>query len=249
MNLIKDIANKTMTEEKKKQAKNDFFAFYIGRPISYILTVPFLKFNIQPNTVSFISLFPSIIGFILVGFGENKLIKIIGWLMFFLWNLLDGVDGNIARYKHRFTKTGALWDATSGYVAMFLTFIAMGTGCYYGNCSLLNENKALMIVLGALSGVLVIFPRLVMHKRITSLGEDTCADSVKDKSSYNFIKIIGLNIISISGFIQVFMLMAIILEVMDIFTIAYFIINLIICIGTLYKLLQEPKSIKEENRE
>lgn len=243
MNLIKDIANKTMTEEKKKQAKNDFFAFYIGRPVSYVLTVPFLKLNIKPNTVSFISIFPIIIGFILIGFGENKLIKIIGWLMFFLWNLLDGVDGNIARYKKKFTKTGSLWDATSGYIAMFLTFIAMGTGSYYGNCVALNIDQALIITLGALSGCLVIFPRLIMHKRITSLGEDNNSVGMKDKSSYNIIKVIGLNIISISGFIQIFMLLAIILEIMDIFTIIYFVINLVICIGTVFKLLQEPKKI------
>ena len=87
MNIIKNIASKTMTEEKKKQAKNDFFAYYVGRPISYVLTVPFLKLNIKPNTVSFISFFPSIIGFLLIGFGKNITLKLIGWLMFFLWNL------------------------------------------------------------------------------------------------------------------------------------------------------------------
>ena len=61
MNIVKDMAQKTMTPEKRKQAKNDFFAFYIGRPLSYVLTVPFLKLKIKPNTVSLISIFPSII--------------------------------------------------------------------------------------------------------------------------------------------------------------------------------------------
>ena len=46
MNIVKDLAEKTMTEEKRAQAKNDIFAFYIGRPISYVLTVPFLKMGI-----------------------------------------------------------------------------------------------------------------------------------------------------------------------------------------------------------
>lgn len=54
MSYYHDLKN-TMTEEKKKNAKNDYFAFYIGRPWSYILTVPFLQLNIKPNFVSILS--------------------------------------------------------------------------------------------------------------------------------------------------------------------------------------------------
>ena len=239
MNIIKNIASKTMTEEKKKQAKNDFFAYYVGRPISYVLTVPFLKLNIKPNTVSFISFFPSIIGFLLIGFGKNITLKLIGWLMFFLWNLLDGVDGNIARYNKKISKTGELWDATSGYIAMALTFFSMGIGCYYGDFTTLSVDNVLMIVLVGLSSILVIFPRLIMHKRISSIGKDEKSDEMKNKYSYGIIKIIGLNLISISGFVQVLMLLSIIFHLMDLFTIFYFILNLMICIITLKKLLKE----------
>lgn len=239
MNIVKDMAQKTMTPEKRKQAKNDFFAFYIGRPLSYVLTVPFLKLKIKPNTVSLISIFPSIIGFLLVGFGNTLTIKLIGVLMFFLWNLLDGVDGNIARYTKQFSKTGSLWDATSGYVAMVMTFMAMGTGCYYGGCTFLPIDQVLMVVLGGISAILIIFPRLVMHKRMTSIGNDEKTESVKDKSQYGIIKILALNLISISGFIQVLMFLAVIFKMMDIFTICYFIINLLICVVSVTKLLKE----------
>ncbi len=239
MNIVKDMAQKTMTPEKRKQAKNDFFAFYIGRPLSYVLTVPFLKLKIKPNTVSLISIFPSIIGFLLVGFGNALTIKLIGVLMFFLWNLLDGVDGNIARYTKQFSKTGSLWDATSGYVAMVMTFMAMGTGCYYGKCTFLPIDQVLMVVLGGISAILIIFPRLVMHKRMTSIGNDEKTESVKDKSQYGIIKILALNLISISGFIQVLMFLAVIFKMMDIFTICYFIINLLICVVSVTKLLKE----------
>lgn len=239
MNIVKDMAQKTMTPEKRKQAKNDFFAFYIGRPLSYVLTVPFLKLKIKPNTVSLISIFPSIIGFLLVGFGNTLTIKLIGVLMFFLWNLLDGVDGNIARYTKQFSKTGSLWDATSGYVAMVMTFMAMGTGCYYGECTFLPIDQVLMVILGGISAILIIFPRLVMHKRMTSIGNDEKTESVKDKSQYGIIKILALNLISISGFIQVLMFLAVIFKMMDIFTICYFIINLLICVVSVTKLLKE----------
>lgn len=241
MNIIRALAEKTMTEEKRKQAKNDFFAYYVGRPLSYVLTVPFLKLKLKPNVISFISIIPSILGFILIGFEKNLTLKLIGCMMFFLWNLLDGVDGNVARYTKQFSKTGPLWDATSGYIAMFLTYISMGTGCYYGEFYFLEIDQALMILLGGLSGVLSIFPRLVMHKRITSLGIDENTSQMKNKNSYGIIKIIGLNLISTAGIIQVIMLLAIVFKVMDLFTVFYFIINLCVCIGSLFKLLREPQ--------
>ena len=241
MNIIKDLKNQTMTKEKKEQAKNDYFAFYIGRPISYVLTVPFLKLKVKPNTVSFISIIPTIIGLMLLGFGKTLLLKLIGWSCFFLWNLLDGVDGNIARYTKQFSKTGPLWDATSGYFAMIFTFLSMGIGCYYGNFTVLDIDQALMIALGGISACFVIFPRLIMHKRMTSIPEDENSLEFKDKSKYNFVKIIGLNLISVSGLVQVFMFISIVLKVMDVFTIMYFILNTLICFISISKLLKEPR--------
>ena len=245
ISITKDLKTKTMTKEKKAQAKNDIFAFYIGRPLSYILTVPFLKLNVKPNTVSLISIIPVIIGFLFVGFGKTFFFKILGWVCFFLWNLLDGVDGNIARYTKQFSKTGSLLDATSGYFAMIFTFLSFGVGCYYGSFTILNIDQAIMIVLGGISASFVILPRLVMHKRITSVGDDDNSSEMKDKSKYNLIKIIGLNIISVSGMIQIFMLFSIIFRIMDLFTVFYFIVNVFICFVSLRKLLRESKE-KEE---
>ena len=78
-----------------------------------------------------------------------------------------------------------------------------------------------------------------MHKRMTSIGNDEKTESVKDKSQYGIIKILALNLISISGFIQVLMFLAVIFKMMDIFTICYFIINLLICVVSVTKLLKE----------
>ena len=58
MITVKEIEEKSMTPEKKAMAKNDMFAFYIGRPLSYVLTIPFLYTNLTPNTISMISIIP-----------------------------------------------------------------------------------------------------------------------------------------------------------------------------------------------
>ena len=89
------------------------------------------------------------------------------------------------------------------------------------------------IVLGALSGIFVIFPRFIMHKAITTLGDEDSMKSVKDKSDYGFVKLIALNLTSIAGFVQVLMLIAVIFNIMDWFTIGYFILNFMVMVISL----------------
>ncbi|RHR03247.1 CDP-alcohol phosphatidyltransferase family protein [Clostridium sp. AF20-7] len=225
-----------MSPEKRKSAKNDYFAFYIGRPLSYILTIPFLHTNISPNTVSLISIIPIIVGFLLMCIGNTNTVLIVGWLMFFLWNLLDGVDGNIARYKKQFSKMGSVYDAMSGYIAMVLSFFGWGVAAAHNPGMFQNMIRLPLdsyIILGALSGIFVIFPRFIMHKAITTLGDQGSMKSVKDKSEYGFIKLVALNLTSIAGFVQVLMLVAVIFNIMDLFTMGYFILNFMVMVVSL----------------
>ena len=241
----REIAEKTMSPEKRKSAKNDYFAFYVGRPLSYVLTIPFLYMNISPNIISLISIIPIIAGFVLMYLGETQSILVIGWLLFFLWNLLDGVDGNVARYKKQFSKLGSVYDAMSGYIAMVLSFFGWGVAAAHNPGiiqSLINLPQDLYIVFGALSGVFVIFPRFIMHKAITTIGNENSVKGVKDKSEYSFLKLVALNLTSISGFVQVIMLIAILLGAMDLFTLGYFLLNLLVCLVSLKSVLSEKVS-------
>ena len=238
----RDIENKTMSSEKRKSAKNDYFAFYIGRPLSYILTIPFLYIGISPDAVSLISIIPIIIGFAFMCIGNTKTILIAGWLMFFLWNLLDGVDGNIARYKKQFSKMGSVYDAMSGYIAMVLSFFGWGVAAAHNPGVFQNIVQLpldLYIILGALSGIFVIFPRFIMHKAITTLGDQDAMKSVKDKSQYSFIKLVALNLTSIAGFVQVLMLIAVIFKIVDLFTIGYFILNFMVMVVSLKNIFND----------
>ena len=67
---------------------------------------------------------PTIVGFVLLAMGKNELALFGGWFAFFLWSMLDGIDGNIARYKKQFSKMGDTLDAAAGYFAMALIFLA-----------------------------------------------------------------------------------------------------------------------------
>lgn len=242
----KEIEHKTMSPEKRISAQNDFFAFYIGRPLSYVLTVPFLYTNISPNTVSVISIIPLLIGFVLMCTGSDKVILSIAWLCIFLWFLLDGVDGNIARYKKQYSKMGSVYDAMSGYVAMVLSFFGWGVAAAHTNniFSVLNEiNGEIYIILGALSGISVIFPRLVMHKALSTNGDIESAKVIKDKAEYNTLKLIALNITSISGFVLVFMIIAVWLDLLAVFTLGYFVVNVTVMIVSLNSILNNNERL------
>lgn len=236
MITVKDIETKTMTPAKRAMAHNDYFAFYVGRPISYWLTIPFLYTSLSPNQVTMISLIPLVVGFILSYVGDNLLLLVLAWAMFFLWNLLDGVDGNMARYRQQFSKMGSVYDAMMGYVAMILQPFAWGIIASHEEgvlSALVNIPNDTYVILGALSGIFVIFPRFIMHKTITHLGGEEMLRGVKDKSNYGLAKTIALNIVSPTGFMQVIMLIALFANICDIFTIGYFLINLVVMIASL----------------
>lgn len=231
--LCKDIERKTMSPAKKAMAKNDYFAFYVGRPLSYLLTVPFVKTNITPNQISNLSIIPLIVGFIIMIFTTDFVVLLLAWFLFFLWNLLDGVDGNLARYREQYSKDGSVVDAMAGYVAMVLTYFGAGIVAAH------LTDSDIYIILGALSGISLIFPRLVMHKYINTVAQDESVSSIKDKSDFNTIKILALNMTSITGIPQVLLLLTILTNQWVLFTLVYFTINFLLMIFSLYSLFKK----------
>jgi len=246
----RDIAKKSMTPEKIKIAKNDFFAFYIGRPITYVLTVPFLYTNITPNAVSLLSIIPILAGFVLMYFACTQSMMVVAWALFFLWSLLDGVDGNIARYKKMTSPLGSVYDAMGGYIAMVLEFFGWGVVAAH-NGGILSEyisiDPDIYIILGAVSGIAQIFPRFIMHKVVTTLGDEKKVSGVKDKSGYSPLKVVALNLISIAGFLQVIMLVAVLLNMLDLFTIGYFFLNTAVMLVSLRYIFKSARASELDN--
>lgn len=230
MITVREIEEKSMSPEKRKYAKRDFFSFYIGRPISYVLTIPFLYTNISPNTVSYLSFIPSIFGFILLAAGQTRFVLLLGWFCFFIWNMLDGIDGNIARYKKQFSEMGDTLDAAAGYFAMVLTYFGAGVAAFHDGGILekfISVPPEVYIILGGLSSLSAVMPRLIMHKMITSIGKSNISD-IRKSESYGFVRIAALNITSVSGFVQILLLVSILLHTLDLYTICYFGINILV---------------------
>lgn len=238
MITCKDIENATMNKTKREEAHNNLFAFYFGRPISYLFTIPFLYTSISPNMITFISVLLLIIGSFIFLMGNTILTYVIGWSLFFLWNIFDGIDGNVARYKKHFSPTGDLWDTTAGYLAMVTTYMAAGICAFKEPHYLVDLSKEYYLILGAWTAIFSIFPRLILHKKKSSMGNTKDINELRDKNNFSLFKIIGLNIISITGFLQPIWLICILFKCVHIFIIIYFIFNAVIMILSLYKLLK-----------
>lgn len=239
----KEIARKSMTSEKKSDAKYDLFAFYIGRPISYVLSVPFINLHVRPNVISLFSIFPSLIGFCLLSFGQSMSVRCGGALFFLLWNFMDGIDGNTARYYNQPSKMGRLWDATAGYIATMLLYFAMGlsvVNTVIPDHSLFKSIRVpdiYFIAMGGLTSINMMFYRLVIHKKMLLYSDDSGRGLISDKNTYSLLMIIALNITSTAGFMQVFMIFAVIMGYVREFVAVYFFIQLVITIRTLFSTL------------
>lgn len=242
MITIKDIEEKSMTPEKRAMAKNDIFAFYIGRPLSYALSIPFMYTNISPNAISMISIVPAVFGFLAACYAQSKAGMIASWILFFMWNLLDGVDGNVARYKKQFSKMGSVYDAMAGYIASALMFYAAGIMAAHSNGPLVKGgliSSEALVICGGLVAIVDMLPRLVMHKAVTTLMDKDAVKEVMDKADYGIVQTIALNLRSCAGGAQFLLLVAILFNILDLYTVCYLLFNTAVMVVSLHSVLKD----------
>lgn len=235
----KEIYDVAMPPKKRAKEKFNFWVALVVRPLSIIFTIPLLKTSIKPTTITKWSILASFIGFFLLILSNDLMIKIVGWFFYFIWAILDGVDGNVARCKDQCSNIGELWDATGGYLTMILIYFSAGIIAYndiniYDFCGIHNY-----IILGGATSLFSIFPRLVLQKKKSQNVNSDVVNKLTDKSHFGLKQILVMNLVSASGFLQVVFLLSLITHVMNFFILIYFLINLAMMIISLKSLLKE----------
>lgn len=221
-----DVKNASMTKSKENEAKTSYFAYYVGRPISYLVAIPFLALRVSPNIITLWSIVFSVLGFFLVAFSNDIYTRIFGALSFFAWNILDGVDGNVARYTKTYSRSGDILDTLGGYLTMSFIILSMGVAAQK-TCDFLIVDSYELIVVSAISAIFLLIPRLLMHREI-ALSRVSEAEKLRDKTKYTVSKIIVLNICDPAGFQWVVMIFAIIFNLEYLFTLLYAALNFVI---------------------
>jgi phosphatidylglycerophosphate synthase len=227
-----------MPEAKRKEEKLNLFVTWLVRPLSVLMTIPLINTKVKPTSVTKISVVFSCLSFFLVAFGMTMWIRLIGWLCFFIWACLDGVDGNLARCTNQCSSLGDLWDTMGGYAAMVLILFGSGIAAFFDKNSIeLLENYWYLIIGGA-TAIFSIFPRLIMHKKKSSELNSDAVKGLSDKKSFGLVKITAMNLVSPSGFMQVILLLCIILNFTNFFIVFYFFVTFGVMSLSLYKLLR-----------
>lgn len=235
---LKEIYDIAVPIEKRKEEKFNIWVAVIVRPLSMVVTKPFLGIKIKPIRVTAFSLLCSLAGFFILSFTHTMPLKVLGWFLFFGWAVLDCVDGNYARYTKQCSQLGALWDATGGYTAMVLMYFACGIVAFSDTNVVEVFDPYYYLILGGATAVFSIFPRLVMHKKKSCVDSSGAVSELSDKKSFGLSQIIAMNLVSPCGFMQVILLISILLHITNLFICFYFIINLGIMSLSLYKLLR-----------
>lgn len=225
---FEELHKKTLPEKKRKAVKIDIISYYLWRPLCDFLSILIMPTRITPTMVTIFSFYAalmSIIFFILV---PGKFGALIGYFLIWIWNISDGIDGNIARYKEQFSKSGELWDAIAGYMAMVSFYLGAGIVASNEKSTFLSTiiNSKYYIILGAVAALCTIFPRLVVQKKNVLYGNNS-VKNLKDKSNYSLVKIIALNINSINGLAGLLFLIAIMFDFSNLFIIFYTIVQIV----------------------
>lgn len=235
---IKEIYDIAVPMTKRKEEKFNIWVTVAVRPLSVLATKPFLNTKIKPTQITAVSMLCSLIGFFLLSFSHPMSMKVLGWLFFFAWAVLDGVDGNYARCSNQCSQLGDLWDTTGGYAAMVLMYFTSGIIAFYDTNYVNPVEPYWYLMIGGATAIFSVFPRLVMHKKKSYGNSSDAVKELSDKNSFGVSKIIAMNLVSPSGFMQVILLLCIVMHISNIFIVFYFVVNLGIMSLSLYKLLK-----------
>ena len=229
-----------MPESKRKSANKDILGFYLLRPIENLLCIPLIEAGVPATNITIFSFFVAVFAFFAFLFPGAAGFWT-GWILLLIWNICDGLDGNIARYTDTCSPCGDLWDATAGWVAIISFYFGMGMEAYFKpGYELIGLPSYYYIIMGCMTGMFWIFPRTVMHKKATTQGIDSIKD-VKGRSDYGILKLIAFNFTSITGLGSLLFLLSYLLNMSALCMIFYFLLSAVVCMGSLYSLLRKEK--------
>lgn len=122
---IKEIYASLSPEKRKADGT---VSKYLLRPLSWPVSWFFLSIGVTPNMVTGISAIACLLALICTMLPYPAL-QSIAIILFFIFALLDCVDGNMARTIGKKTIYGVWVDAAGGYIAYFTIFFAMAFSC------------------------------------------------------------------------------------------------------------------------
>jgi len=144
------ISKKEWNSLKKSHQHKEtaFVSAYINSPCYHLITRFLIDKNITPNQVSISTIFLAIGAALAYIYGNF----IAGGILVQAINIVDGVDGEIARIKHIGSPYGEIIDSLSDRVVEIVLCLAIGYGVWSVRESVLGWLFSLIGIIGFLGG-------------------------------------------------------------------------------------------------
>ncbi len=149
-------------EKFKKPIEDPFFNKHVTRPIAYYVSWPFIMLRIHPTLLNLSTIAIGIIACIFFAWGWF----ITGALLGHIRNIVDHVDGVVARAAGLASSRGKYIDRVAQHVSDPLMFIGIAWGLY----SLNPQNSILFAGISAALSMLLL--HLFLAERLAILGEE-----------------------------------------------------------------------------
>jgi phosphatidylglycerophosphate synthase len=114
-------------ESLKAIESEEVFDLIIYRPIAFLFVTATYALPLTPNQVSVMAMIAGVVGGILFGLGSATCLAL-GACCYFLSNVLDCADGQIARLKKNGTRIGRIVDGFIDYVVSIAVFLGIAIG-------------------------------------------------------------------------------------------------------------------------
>ena len=214
------------------------WVYFVIRPVANLLTWLFLRIGVSANNATLISTLVGFLGSGFLIFGSTTKMLLLGLIILNLWIVFDCIDGNIARTTKSSSLLGTYLDGVSGYVYVSLLYISLGVAVFRHYSLMLNgiNYNWVYILIGALTSMACILPRLFEHKAVTLF--EGYRSAVTDKTNYSLFYVMGLNLAGMAGLSNPLMLIAYSLNCLNYYLLFYFLIQTGIFVVTSYRLIR-----------
>jgi len=119
------------TREYKASLKaleiEEYFDLWIYRPLGYIVAKLVQSISVTPNQLTVLAMFCGIASGYVFSLGTQQAF-ILGALLYFMFNILDCSDGQLARIKGTSSVAGKILDGAADYIAGIAIYIGIGIG-------------------------------------------------------------------------------------------------------------------------
>ena len=152
--------------EIKKKFKKEYWGFsnQLVHEIGFYFTKPFINTPITSNQVTLFWLFLGLVGAVLLSTGVYRWM-LIGIIIYHLGHFFDCVDGNLARYRNKFTLKGQYLEQIAHHITIISVLCGLTIGAFK-----MTDNP-LSLYLGGVAVGAFVFAKLFNLNLISYKGE------------------------------------------------------------------------------